>query len=90
MKTGKELVTTISEMASTQAVANRISQAILRDANKKSRRGEVCMNTQRELAAGSMVQIIANGWMGPAFIYRCRHDLKAKKTRFWIRKPLSY
>lgn len=90
VKTGKELVTTISEMASTQAVANRISQAILRDANKKSRRGEVCMNTQRELAAGSVVQIIANGWMGPAFIYRCRHDLKAKKTRFWIRKPLSY
>ena len=90
VKTGKNLVVTVSEKTTAQAEANKLAQSMLRNANKNIRRGEITMTTQRELAAGSVVRILANGWAGNAFIYRCRHDLKAKKTRFWVREPLDY
>lgn len=90
MTTGKTFMQTISEKVSSVADMNKLTQALLRNVNKNARSGEIYMSAQRELAAGSVVNIVANGWAGPAFIYRCRHDLQKKKTHFWIRKPLDY
>lgn len=80
----------VNENVLAAADMNRIGKAILRSVNKGKRTGEINMRTRRELAAGSVVTIMARGWQGAAFIYRCRHDLKRKRTRFWIRKPLDY
>lgn len=88
--TGKTYMQTISEKISSAADMNKLTKSLLRSVNKKAKSGEICMSAQRELAAGSVVNIIANGWAGKAFIYRCRHDLQKKKTRFWIRQPLDY
>lgn len=90
VRTGRELVRTISETAATQADANRIGQSLLRNENKKAKRGEVTLAAQRELAAGSVVRILANGWAGNAFLYRVRHDLLQKKSKLWFRAPLDY
>lgn len=87
---GKSYVEKVNENVFSTADMNRIGQSLLRHANKQKRIGEISMKTCRELAAGSVVNIIARGWQGAAFVYHCRHDLKKKRTRFWIRKPLSY
>lgn len=90
VKTDKTLMETIYEKTLSLSDMNRIATALLRNANKKRKTGTVTMATQRQLAAGSVINLIAGGWMGKAFIYRCRHDLKMKKTKIWIRKPLNY
>lgn len=90
VQTGKTYLLSLPEKVSSLADMNRLSQTVLRGINKKKKRGEIFLSTQRELAAGSVINLIANGWAGKAFIYRCRHDLKAHKTRFWVREPLDY
>lgn len=87
---GKTYIEKVTENVFSTADMNRIGQSLLRHVNKKKKIGEISMKTCRELAAGSVINIMAGGWQGAAFIYRCRHDLKRKRTRFWIRKPLDY
>lgn len=90
IKTGKAHRETVTEAWETQADANAAAAARLRMLNKNSKRAEIETSTQRQLAAGSVISIECNGWKGKAFIYRIRHDLKAKKSKIWVRSPLNY
>lgn len=73
-----------------QAEANAHAAAKLRELNKGGKRAELETSTRRQLAAGSVVRLVCKGWMGNAFVYRIRHDLLAKRSRIWVREPLSY
>lgn len=90
VSSGKTYSELIQENVAGLADLNKMTGAILRSVNKGKKIGEICMSTQRELAAGSVINLLGRGWQGKAFVYRCRHDLKMKKTRFWVRKPLDY
>ena len=78
---------------SNQAEANRMAAALLRKRNKYSRTGTFYKNLQGKLAAGSVIRLkteTAKSWNGSAFIYQLRHDLGKHKTKFFVRKTLSY
>lgn len=90
IKTGKTHRETVTEAWANQADANAAAAARLRQLNKSGTRAEIEMSTQRELAAGSVIRLISLNWTGKAFVYRIRHDLKAKKSKIWVRKPLDY
>jgi phage protein D len=90
VKTGKTYRETVKAAWENQADANAAASARLRQLNKSGKRAELVMSTQRQLAAGSVVDLECNGWEGKAFIYRLRHDLLKKSSRLWLREPLSY
>lgn len=89
-KTGKAYRETVQTAWKNQADANAAAAAKLRQLNKSSKRAELEMSTQRQLAAGSVVELDCNGWNGKAFVYRMRHDLLRKRSRLWLREPLNY
>lgn len=89
-KTGKTYRETVQTAWKNQADANAAAAARLRQLNKSSKRAELEMSTQRQLAAGSVVELDCNGWNGKAFVYRMRHDLLRKRSRLWLREPLNY
>lgn len=73
--------------------ANRFARNLLRMENKNQRTGVITWDIQRELAPGSILQLVTHGvktWDGNAFIYRLRHDYVAQKSKLFIRKPLNY
>lgn len=72
------------------ADANAAASAKLRELNRGTRTAELTTSTMRGLAAGSVVRLVCKGWLGNAFIFRIRHDLAAKKSHIWLRKPLNY
>ena len=90
VNTGKEYRETVTAAWENQAEANAAAAARLRQLNKTSKRAELVMSTQRQLAAGSVVKLDCNGWNGKAFVYRIRHDLLKKTSRLWVREPMSY
>ena len=90
VKTGKVYRETVQTTWAGQADANAEAAAKLRQLNKGGKRAELTMSTQRQLAAGSVVRLICTGWTGAAFIYKIRHDLLRKRSRIWLREPLSY
>lgn len=90
VKSGKTHRETVQAAWSSQADANAAAAARLRELNKNGNSAELEMSMQRQLAAGSVVDLDCNGWKGKAFIYRIRHDLLNKKSRLWVREPLNY
>lgn len=90
IKTGKVYRETVQAAWKNQAEANAAAEARLRQLNKTGKQAELTMSTQRQLAAGSVVDLDCNGWKGKAFISRIRHDLLNKTSRIWVREPLSY
>lgn len=90
VKTGKVYRETVQATWRNQAEANAAAEARLRQLNKSSKSAELVMSTQRQLAAGSVVNLDCKGWEGKAFIYRMRHDLLSKTSRLWLREPLTY
>lgn len=90
VKTGKVYRESVTEHWSSVADANAAAAARLRVLNKGGKRAEVEMSIQRQLAAGSVVDLRCNGWQGKAFIYRCRHDFLTKRSRLWLREPLNF
>lgn len=78
---------------SNEAEANRFAQNILRLENKNQNTGVIDWDIQRELSAGSVIQlktIGAKSWDGNAFIYKLRHDFANEKSKIFIRKPMKY
>lgn len=90
VKTGKIHRATVQSAWGSQADANAEAKASLRALNKYTSSASLDMSLQRQLAAGSVISLEADGWSGPAFIYRLRHDLHGKRSAVWIRKPLTY
>ena len=90
VKTGKIYRETVQAAWADQADANAEAEAKLRQLNKAGKRAELTMSTQRELAAGSVINLECTGWSGKAFIYRIRQDLLNKTSRIWVREPLTY
>lgn len=88
--TGKVFRESVTAAWSSQADANVAAASRLRLLNKATQRATLEMSTQRQLAAGSVFRLVCKGWAGPAFVYRIRHDLLQKRSKLWIRKPLSY
>lgn len=87
--TGKVYREAVTASWASAADANAAAAARLRQLNKNTRRAELDMCTQRQLAAGSVVRILSTSWAGSAFIYRARHDLLAKRSKLWVRKPIT-
>lgn len=90
VKTGKVYRDTVRAAWAGQADANAAAAARLRELNKGTKRAELTMSTQRQIAAGSVIRLVCTGWTGKAFVYRVRHDMQAKKSRIWVRKPIDY
>lgn len=88
--TGKVFRESVTSAWSSQADANAEAASRLRTLNRGTTTAELDMPIQRQLMAGSVVRLICKGWTGSAFVYRCRHDLGAKRSHIWLRKPLSY
>ncbi len=88
--TGKAYREAVQAAWAGQADANAAAQAKLRQLNKRGKRAELEMRTQRQLAAGSVVTLLCKGWAGKAFVYRLRHDLLNKRSTLWVREPLAY
>ena len=80
----------VTDAWQSQADANAAAASRLRLLNKATQRAVLEMSTQRQLTAGSVFRLVCKGWAGPAFIYRIRHDLLKKRSKIWVRKPLSY
>lgn len=88
--TGKVFRETVTASWASAADANSAAAARLRQLNKGTQRAEIEMGVQRQLAAGSVVRLVCSGWIGSAFLYRVRHDLLAKRSKIWARKPMTF
>lgn len=88
--TGKVYRESVTSAWGSQADANAEAASKLRMLNRGTTMAELDMPLQRQLMAGSVVRLICKGWTGSAFVYRCRHDLGAKRSHLWLRKPLAY
>ena len=73
--------------------AERFAKNLLRLENKNQKTGTIQRDIQRDLAAGSVINLKTTGaqsWDGPAFITHIRHDLVHLKSKIDIRRPLNY
>lgn len=90
VKNGKIYRESVKEHWQGIAAANAAAAAKLRELNKLGKRAEVEMPIQRQLAAGSVIDLRCKGWHGCAFVYRCRHDFLSKRSHIWMREPLNF
>lgn len=88
----KKLSKVLSLPMKDQAEANRFAKNLLRNANKGMVTGVIWTKLQREVAAGSVINVTTHNehsWDGAAYLYHVRHDYVKKESKLFYRKPLE-